>query len=396
MIIFHNPGLIDLDAALTMGVSVKEGDSPIGYFGTGLKFSVATILRNGGKVTLRRGCTEYQFEAKRTIIRGQEFDLDTLDGERLGFTTQLGRNWEKWMAFRELASNCRDEGGRYLFSKSGVPELPEYAEGSTTIIVEGLDDVWPDRRSILLESQPIAVNYTFEIHEGVSLYVFYRGVRIYKAPRPLAFTYNITETIDLTEDRTAKNWFEVETRLEHGIGALDDQAILRRILTCGELFQEHHLDVPAYGCPGAAFGEAARAIAMGPENATKANPAAVTHARASAIDVMQPGDGMALSAVQLQMLQRAKWMLEQGGFEIDAFPVICCDTLGPNIHGLAREGKIFLAASAFDKGTRELAATIFEEFAHLKSGQSDCTRGFQNWLIDRVMIQIETKEGEPF
>ena len=156
------------------------------------------------------------------------------------------------------------------------------------------------------------------------------------------------------------------------------------------------MDVPAYGSPNAAFGEAARAIAMGPENAIKANPAAVKHARASAIDAMQPGDGTVLSDVQTHMLRRAKWMLHQGGFDIEAFPMICCDTLGPNIHGLAREGKIFLAASAFDKGTRELAATIFEEFAHMKSGQSDCTRGFQNWLIDRIMIAIETSEREPF
>lgn len=395
MIVFRNPGIIDLDAALTMGVSVKEGDSPIGYFGTGLKFAVATILRNGGSVILWRGQSQHRFEVKRTTIRGEEFDLVMMDGERLGFTTQLGRNWLPWMAFREMASNCRDEGGSYMLTKSGNI-CADHAADHTTLIVEGLDDVWPDRHSILLESAPIAVNDIFEVHEGASLYVFYRGVRIYQSPRPLAFTYNITEKIDITEDRSARSWFDVELKLERGIGQLDDAAMLRRMLTCGELFQEHHLDVPAYGHPGAAFGEAARAIAMGPENATKANPAAVKHARASAIDAMQPGDGMALSAVQLHMLQRAKWMLTQGGFEIDAFPVICCDTLGPNIHGLAKDGKIFLAASAFDKGTRELAATIFEEFAHLKSGQSDCTRGFQNWLIDRILIAIETTEREPF
>ena len=396
MIIFRNPGLIDLDAALTMGVSVKDGNSPIGYFGTGFKFAVATILRNGGSVTLWRGKDMHHFSVENATIRGEQFDLVTMDGKRLGFTTQLGRNWEPWMAFRELASNCRDEGGDYFFSRSAGPVCDSHADGHTTIIVDGLDDVWPDRYSIMLESEPVAVNDTFEIHDGASLYVFYRGVRIFKSPRPLAYTYNITETINITEDRSAKSWFEVELKLERGIGALTDQALLRRILTCGELYQEHHLDVPAYGHPGEAFGEAARAIAMGPENATSANPAAVRHARASAIDAMKPGDGMTLSPVHIQMLQRAKWMLVHGGFEIDDFPVICCDTLGPNIHGLAKDGKIFLAASAFDKGTRELAATIFEEYAHIKSGQSDCTRGFQNWFIDRILIQIETNAKEPF
>lgn len=396
MLVFRNPGLIDLDAALTMGVSVKEGDTPIGYFGTGLKFSIATILRNGGSVIMWRGQDRHVFEAKPTIIRGEEFKLVTMDGEKLGFTTQLGRNWQPWMAFRELASNCRDEGGSYMLAKSSGALCASHAEGHTTFYVEGLDDVWQDRYSILLESQPIAANDVFEVHEGVTTHVFYRGVRIFDSPRPLAFTYNVTEKVELTEDRTAKTWFHLETQLERGIGALTDQALLRRILTCGELFQEHHMDIPAWGHPGEAFGEAARAVCMGSENVIKANPAAVHYARKSAIEQMQPGDGLSLSPVQIQMLQRAKWMLHKGGFDVEAFPILCLDTLGPNIHGLAKDGKIFLAESAFDKGTRELAATLFEEFAHLRSGQSDATRGFQNWLIDRLLIQIETHEGEPF
>lgn len=35
MITFHNPGVLDLTAATTFGVSVKEGVNPIGFFGEG-------------------------------------------------------------------------------------------------------------------------------------------------------------------------------------------------------------------------------------------------------------------------------------------------------------------------------------------------------------------------
>lgn len=395
MILFHNPGLIDIDAAITLGVSVKEGDSPIGRFGTGVKFAISTVLRNGGSVTIWRGAEKYEFAAEKKTMRGEEFELVTMNGERLGFTTQLGRDWEPWMAFREFASNCRDEGGQY--DKHAEPLRPCFRakDDHTVIAVEGIDQVWLDRHTVMLESQPIASNDIFEVHNGGSPYVFYRGVRIYKSPRPMAFTYNVKADLELTEDRTAKTWWQLEIMLERGIGKLDDAAILRRILTCGEMFAEHHMNVPNYGQPGEAFGEAARAVALGPCTET-ANPAAVSFARTSAIEAMKPGEGMDLSPVQTQMLQRAKWMLTKGGFDADDFPVICLDTLGPNIHGLAKDGKIFIAASAFEKGTRELAATIFEEMAHLKSGQADCTRGFQNWLIDRVLIQIETAEGEPF
>jgi hypothetical protein len=270
-----------------------------------------------------------------------------------------------------------------------------HAEGKTTFVVGGLDEVWPDRGTILLEAEPLVKNAHIEVHPGPSRFVFYRGVRVFEPPHPTAFTYNITAEIELTEDRTAKNWFSTEIQIERGIGQLEDQNILRRILTCGELFQEHHMNVPAYGMPAEPFKEMARALTFGPE-AAKVNPNAASRARASAVETMNPGDGMELSATQSAMLLRAKWLLLQGGIEIEAFPVICVETLGPSIHGLAKDGKIFLTGAAFDKGTRELAATLFEEFAHLKSGAADCTRPFQNWLIDRLLITIENHEGEPF
>ena len=40
-IYFCNAEPIDLNAIAIMGVSVKTGDNPIGYFGTGLKFAIA-------------------------------------------------------------------------------------------------------------------------------------------------------------------------------------------------------------------------------------------------------------------------------------------------------------------------------------------------------------------
>jgi len=47
MIILKNKGEIEIETITTMGVNVKECDSPIGFFGTGLKFAIATFLREG-------------------------------------------------------------------------------------------------------------------------------------------------------------------------------------------------------------------------------------------------------------------------------------------------------------------------------------------------------------
>lgn len=395
MIVFQNSGLIDMLTTTTMGVSVKDGEGAIGHFGTGLKFAIATILRNGGGITIYRGLCPHEFGTIKDIVRDEEFEFITLDGQRLGYTTMLGRDWKPWMAFRELASNCRDEGGEYR-RYQGDEGSNLHLSDCTTIAVHGLDDVWADRHSIMLESRPLESNEHIEVHEGVSQHIYYRGVRVYDAPRPLAYTYNLREKIELTEDRTAKNWYEVEMKLERGIGKLDNRQMLRRILTCGESYGEHHMNVPKYGNPGPMFRELARELALGHAAENNANPAAIAMARQSAIQDMKEGDGATLTTVQTRMMQKAILMLSGAGFNIGEFPVIVCDTLGPNIHGMAKDGRIFMSLLPFAKGTREVAATLLEEYAHLKSGASDCTREFQNWLFDRLLMQAENEAGEPF
>jgi len=45
MITFENDGEIDLRAISQFGINVKTGDSPIGFFGTGLKYALAVLMR---------------------------------------------------------------------------------------------------------------------------------------------------------------------------------------------------------------------------------------------------------------------------------------------------------------------------------------------------------------
>ena len=63
-------------AIRTLGVSVKVGDSPIGYFGTGLKFALATILRKGGEIVLKRG-----LQGRNGIPQGEHGYASTRGGK---------------------------------------------------------------------------------------------------------------------------------------------------------------------------------------------------------------------------------------------------------------------------------------------------------------------------
>lgn len=391
MISFQNNGLIDIAAVTTMGVSVKEGDGAIGYFGTGLKFAIATILREGGEVTLWRGMERYAFTATLLTVRGEDFQQVCMNGAPLGFTTALGRNWEPWMAFREMASNCRDESGVYCCGDVGP------LDGCTTINVTGIDDAFADRHTILLETTPIFSNEHIDIHAGgISNFVYYRGVRIYTPSRDTAHTYNIKRKIDLTEDRTAKYSFQVHEAIINGILSCDDVSIVRTALDCGEQCLEHFLEFDSHIPASDAFVAVGNDLAMGASNNTSANPSVVRQSRKRAMASMSAGDNMQMNHIEAAMFERAKTMLAKAGHDIQKFPVVCVDTLGPNIHGCASDGKIFISRMPFLKGTREVAATLLEEYAHLVSGQADCTRGFQNWLFDQILANAETVNGEPF
>src|SRR5690606_673401 len=121
----------DIEALTTLGVSVKSEGS-IGYFGTGFKFALATLLRTGHLVTIHTPNESYRFTALTRNIRGQDFQLIQMNGVSLGFTTEFGKNWEMWMAFRELHSNTLDEGGWTSESRGDAQVVIEIAGAAYT------------------------------------------------------------------------------------------------------------------------------------------------------------------------------------------------------------------------------------------------------------------------
>ena len=134
-IIFSNPGLIDPRLITVLGVNVKEGTSPIGFFGTGLKYAISVLLRNQCSIHIYAGQDAYAFSTREETIRGKTFSVVHMNDQPLGFTTELGKNWKPWMALRELYSNAKDEGGDWRLGDLSPKDLP----GNTVIVVDGTD-----------------------------------------------------------------------------------------------------------------------------------------------------------------------------------------------------------------------------------------------------------------
>ena len=49
---FQNNGEIDIRAVTTIEINAKEGDNPIGYFGSDLKYTINVILRSSSTITI--------------------------------------------------------------------------------------------------------------------------------------------------------------------------------------------------------------------------------------------------------------------------------------------------------------------------------------------------------
>jgi hypothetical protein len=173
-IYFCNDEPIDLNTIRLMGVSVKTGASPIGYFGTGLKYGLATFLRLGCLVKLHvQPATFVEFSAVTKQVRGEEFDVVHMNDEPLGFTTALGRNWEAWQAYREFTCNARDEDGVVLDS----PPVP--GQYGTVFEVTGVEVERAHglRDQIFVAGTPLAKTPYVEVYPLRGPHGYYRGVQ---------------------------------------------------------------------------------------------------------------------------------------------------------------------------------------------------------------------------
>lgn len=226
MIVFTNDGLMPLEAATSFGINVKMGESPIGFFGTGLKYAIAVCLRLGGKFRLFLGEVEYEFYVKESDFRGKEFGFIHMKKrkgwnsrwtyQKLAYTTELGKHWEPWMAVREIESNTRDENGTSCILEGD--QVPFIADNQTMIIIEcpEMEDAYADLGSIFMpEKKLIQEIGPLQIFEGLSPYVFFRGLRVTDLSKPSLFTYNFNLGITLTEDRTSKwPWSDMSRIME--------------------------------------------------------------------------------------------------------------------------------------------------------------------------------------
>ncbi len=370
---FSNAGLIDLDVIRVMGVSVKSGDNPIGYFGTGLKFALATLLRTGHTIKLRRGDEVYNIASRSVKIRGEDFGRVYLNDEALPFTTALGKNWEVWQAYRELHSNTLDEDGV-------ITDKPMSADTVIEVTGDAIQREFVNRDSIFISGKPIAANEFIEVYDKPSSTVFYRGVRAGNMPEKMLFSYNILTPMTLTEDRTFDSQYTVEWKLCGLIPRLSNKGLFLQLLS-GTDSWDQNLNFTQCSSPSPEFLEAAA------ENyANMQSPAAAKRV----VDRDQQNRGIfppakMSDADHKKFLDAFPYLLELG-CSLSPEDVEVVESLGPSIMGIFHKAKnqIFLAKSTLDWGLETVVATLYEEWLHKEYFYEDKSTELQNFLFQRL------------
>lgn len=382
-VFFRNPGEIDPRAITTLGVSVKESENPIGFFGTGLKYAIAIILREGGTIIISSGTETMHFSKKPVSIRGKELELVCMNDKELSFTTDFGKNWNLFGALRELYCNCIDEGGTVS------AEDLEPMSGHTTICVKSAKffDCFTQLDRLVLSTRVISESKSVNFHarSPASKGAYYRSIYLGDLfNQPARFTPNIIQKVELTEDRTFKNNYEILRIIGEAVLKSKDKKFIEDWIGAPREFMEHDFDFSWLSSiePSQEFLDVAEALLKDATRSVNTSILKVfyTHRK------IPEHEEAKLFAGEKVTLERGVSFCIRLGYKVNDFPISVIETLGPGVLGKADavNKRIYIAKTTLAQGIPCTAATLIEEWAHLRLALPDESRALQNWLLEQI------------
>lgn len=412
---FINPGAIDIDLVTSMGVNVKpDNDSAIGRFGTGLKYAISTLLREGCSVEI---CTysrdywdSYSFSTCPRTIRGHSFDFVLMNDQRLAYTTDLGKDWHLWMAYRELFSNMLDERGQLCTSKTEAFAMCEAWPEATLIHISGraLTSVYTNREHYfppfssmkpVIETPRVAA---YRIPGGGSKNTLYnQGIQAGGTHKNTRLMWNIKSRGCLTEDRTLINGFSIiEREIAPVIPTLTDPYLLELFCFEDNLILESCLVISGSNeffslgiKPSTEFMDFVRDNLM--------NPSLRKAARQAYYEL----GGERKRPEQVDLSDRLNQRLDTAIAILKRFVnrdltdhITVVDSI-PSAPGQSKilasamleDQQISITLEAIERGLGFTIATLYEEYLHAFIGLEDETREMQNQLFSDISYFLVDK-----
>jgi hypothetical protein len=441
-ILIQNDGEIETNSFELIGASTKRNDSAkIGFFGSGLKYSIAYMMRKGIEFKVYSGNNEITFTTKPETLKEQSFDRICINGNPTSYTTTMGPTWkEDWFVLREVYCNALDEGGCLIVKET---ENVSPSEGKTRIyiqITEELQEVtanwdayFADERTPLFESEKVYTCYlgnddgvvhhqkilAYQKTEGV---LYRKGIRVH-ASKSLMYDYGCNH-VNINEDRTAKNPNGLNYGIYNMFSSFVNEDYIKSILRTAQddsRADEYYAvsmseDASNWSAEWARFSRenllvikessgkyadeimaSKREVFLIPQSFArdmkKNIPEAVVLGMSSMVGDYLTNE-VELTPKMTFLLNEVIASLKEMKYDV-LFDVEVVDFDDENVLGQAdlKNKKIMIAAKTFDMGRREIAMTIMEENEHIKSGKGDETRAFQNHIFSQWLKSMEDNNG---
>lgn len=243
----QNDGELDIRLVALMGGTTKSNDEfKIGQWGSGLKYTLAYLLKNNLDFKIFIGEHLVNISTEIETIRDEDFEIICINGSRTSITTQMGgKAWETWMIVRELWCNALDEGGQL---KQTTEEVIGEA-GKTTFYIQ----ITPDIREVIVnwenyfihDKTPLSENDNYKIYSGgEAIRLYKQGVLIYenKSSKSL-FSYDIRNA-DINELREFRG--SVAAQMTYALSSASEKAINFYLENISEAYFEGTMDYDWY------------------------------------------------------------------------------------------------------------------------------------------------------
>lgn len=382
-VVFHTNTIINPESWEMLGVSVKEGDNPIGQFGTGMSLAIAGLLRLNHKITIYSEGEIYQFTTRDMEFRGKDFKRIYCNETPLSFTTHFAFQWEPWMLYREFISNTIDEGGIWM---SGTTPI----EGGTSIVIEG-EEIWSclakHEEYFLGEREHIATTRSVDIYEGRGV-IYHKGVKVGEIQNA-SYSYHIKDYIELTEDRTFKYEYQIYQKIGEALTKqLTDKTLLERFICMQNGYEADSVDYDW------SWSDEFKNVC---KDLWATSPAKINKRIQSLIRKKMKDatfEFIEFSEDEVQMIDKAKDFLGRAGYPVSA-PIKKVESDDGNVIAYECSGVIHLTQKAFDEGMFLLTVALFEEQQHV-NGYLDMQRDYQTYLTKELIKQAKKVLKETF
>jgi len=423
---FKNNGEITEEAIVLLGASTKRNqENKIGFFGSGNKFALAYLLRNGYEVSIYGGENEITVGTVEKKLGNTIFDVITINNKDTSITTEFGAKWELWQSLREIYSNALDEGSGSIELVNEIQPVKDethYYIKMRAELIEwfgNFNNYFAENKEILFENK---YGRILKKHDNKG-HLFRKGISVWHTDRNSVYDYDVNE-ITITEDRIVKYDWQIGERIWRLIYSCTDKELIKNVLTKstnGSMLESSisdYSDLPTDEI-SSQFKEVLKEMRVCNVNfggylskeerlKTTMLPSKVFNSLSHLLTDDNLGnafkvglDGVAYRELPLNELHKATlgkvkdFIIEAGYDELLEYPIVLGVFENKKTMGYAdmKEKKIVVSEIGIDKGSNYLLEIIIEEYIHLKHNVHDETRGFQDACIQEMVKLMKTKNA---